>query len=121
MKSSKIFKILFASLFILHEVVSYKILRSGRSIDGGFNFINNVASKEVGTNIVCQAYSDDGDCLGDIYIEYYGEKCILCPVKCTKGHKKDVKGNCRVIQHSKTTTTTAKPPQKCYLAIFFCG
>jgi len=101
----KLSKILFMSLFILHQAVSYKILRFGRSINGGFNSINNVASEEVGTNIACQAYSDDGDCLGDIYVEYYGEKCVLCPVKCPKGHKKDVKGSCRVIKRSKTTTT----------------
>ena len=105
-------------LLILHQAVSNKIIRPKRSMNGGFNSINNVESKEVGTKTVCQEYSDDGDCLGDLYVEYYGEKCALCPIKCTKGHKQDGKGKCRKIQTTTTTTTTPTPPQKCVFVIF---
>ena len=115
MKSAnKIFKILFLILIIHHKTASFKILRSIRSVDGGSNSISN----QINSSAICQAYSNDGDCLGDIYIEYYGVKCLLCPVKCRKGYKKDQHGKCRKIKHPQTTTT-AKPIQNCYLG-FLC-
>ncbi|KAL7029156.1 hypothetical protein ACKWTF_006125 [Chironomus riparius] len=108
--TNKVFKIILMILLIHRQTGSCKLIRSVRSIKSVSNSVNNL-------DIKCQAYSYDGDCLGDIYVSNYGDKCDLCPRKCYIGHKKDQSGKCRKIHDFKATT--AKPKQKCYLG-FIC-
>lgn len=104
--TKKVFQVLFLILFICHQTASYKLFRLIRSINDGTQK-NKIESKQN-----CQEYSSDGNCLGDIYVEHFGDKCVLCPVKCKTGYKKDSENNCRKVLHQNT------PQKSCYFGLW---